>query len=89
MILVEDIREGGGWLALFVAVWVSVLADDDERADAGITLETTDETVERSTKSYISSMKGLYGKLIWQLTLLSQLFQCRANPRLRFEIGIM
>ena len=27
-----------------------MLADDDERVDAGITLETTEETVERSTK---------------------------------------
>lgn len=31
-----------------------MLTDDDERADAGITLETTEETVERSTKIYIS-----------------------------------
>jgi len=51
VILVDDMREGGGWFG-FVPVCVSVVVEEEERAEAGMTLETTEDTVERSTFQY-------------------------------------
>lgn len=49
VILVDDMREGGGWALAVPGVWVRVVVEEEERAEAGMTLETTEETVERST----------------------------------------